>query len=319
MTSDDTSCSKMDVVRCICACVVSSIERSEEAHYIPPREYDILSRGCTAEAIHPHSFSIEAVEYMFTLIHRQSDMESECLIVALIYIERLSKVTNNSFRICALNWRYTLITCMMLASKIWDDFSMLNADFAGIVANTSLCRLNQMECKVLEILDFSVMITREEYTTMYNTIQEIMYISLHEDLDLQLLVKSFQGSIVEESRSHWGRIYNLGCENGDVFRLDDNAAASTPNQITGNTPPSPRSIAVIQGSTQTACTLPLKKMQCSKCKYECKCLLRRRLGRAISFVSRLVRPRNYGKIHVGLDIERTASTSSPTITKCQTF
>lgn len=46
-------------------------------------------------------------------------MEFECIVIALIYLERIPRLTNKKLRICALNWRYLLFICMMLSSKIW--------------------------------------------------------------------------------------------------------------------------------------------------------------------------------------------------------
>ena len=51
------------------------------------------------------------------------------VIMSLIYVERLVKRTNGALMPNVENWRSILFGCMVLASKVWDDLSMLNADF----------------------------------------------------------------------------------------------------------------------------------------------------------------------------------------------
>jgi hypothetical protein len=55
-------------------------------------------------------------------------MEKEVPIISLVYIERL--VINSGFHLNAKNWRKITITAMILASKIWDDESFENDNFA---------------------------------------------------------------------------------------------------------------------------------------------------------------------------------------------
>mmetsp|Transcript_24869 Transcript_24869/g.36682 ORF Transcript_24869/g.36682 Transcript_24869/m.36682 type:complete len:433 (+) Transcript_24869:104-1402(+) len=217
-----------EVIRCISANIVSLIKQSEQDHYIPPYEYRIFSRECTTDAIHPDSFSLEAVQFIFTIIHRESEMEYECMIIALIYMERLSRVTNKAFRVCALNWRYTLFTCMLLASKIWDDFSMVNADFADIFSNTSLSHLNKMESEVLTMLNFSMMITDEEYMKLHSTIQELIYMSKCKQSQDRFELYGFEEVLHAKSNSDCS-----ACRDVDLDDWSDDSRESIPLRTGG--------------------------------------------------------------------------------------
>ena len=55
-------------------------------------------------------------------------MEKEIPIVALVYIERI--LVKSQQGIYNNNWRKLLITAMILASKVWDDESFENENFA---------------------------------------------------------------------------------------------------------------------------------------------------------------------------------------------
>jgi hypothetical protein len=44
--------------------------------------------------------------------------------MSLIYVERLIKTTEGGLRPRSSNWRSVLFSCMILASKVWDDMSM---------------------------------------------------------------------------------------------------------------------------------------------------------------------------------------------------
>ena len=55
-------------------------------------------------------------------------MEKEVPILALVYIERL--LINSGFGLTGRNWRKITLTSLIIASKIWDDESFENDNFA---------------------------------------------------------------------------------------------------------------------------------------------------------------------------------------------
>jgi len=71
----------------------------------------------------------EIVEF-YQEFYSRSQMEFDTIIMSLIYVERLIKTTN----ICPgpENWRSILFSCMVLASKVWDDLSMWNGEIGCI-------------------------------------------------------------------------------------------------------------------------------------------------------------------------------------------
>jgi len=73
--------------------------------------------------------SLEEVTTFYRDVFRRAKMESDCIIMSLVYVERLIKMTGGELRPRADNWRSILFSCMVLSSKVWDDLSMWNADF----------------------------------------------------------------------------------------------------------------------------------------------------------------------------------------------
>jgi len=104
-------------------------------------------------------------------------MESDCIIMSLIYVERLVKRTGGKLRPRAKNWRSLLFSCMILSSKVWDDLSMWNADFSqscppGVAF--PLKRINQLELAVLHALSFQVKVPASEYAKYYFLLRSML-------------------------------------------------------------------------------------------------------------------------------------------------
>jgi hypothetical protein len=110
---------------------------------------------------------LELVLKFFNNAYSKSQMESECIIMCLIYVERLIKVTKGRFCIRYDNWRPTLFACMILASKVWDDLSMWNVDFSQISAAFDLQRINELELALLDALHYEVKVPAGEYAKYY--------------------------------------------------------------------------------------------------------------------------------------------------------
>jgi hypothetical protein len=60
---------------------------------------------------------------------------------------------------------------MLLASKIWVDFSVHNGDFASLFDDISITKTNEMELHLLLLFDFNVEVSTEKYFRLDETIQ----------------------------------------------------------------------------------------------------------------------------------------------------
>ena len=73
--------------------------------------------------------TLDEVAAFYRRVFGRAKMEADCVIMSLIYVERLIKTTQGKLRPRPNNWQSLLFSCMVLASKVWDDLSMWNADF----------------------------------------------------------------------------------------------------------------------------------------------------------------------------------------------
>lgn len=113
--------------------------------------------------------------------YQRSQMEHDTIIMSLIYVERLIKATSGVIAPVPENWKSILFSCMVLASKVWDDLSMWNVDFSNVCSRdrTQLCtftlgRINQLELALLKSLNFNVKVPASEYAKYYFLIRGML-------------------------------------------------------------------------------------------------------------------------------------------------
>jgi hypothetical protein len=121
--------------------------------------------------------TLEDVTAFYRDIFLRSQMEVDCIIITLIYIERLIKKTEGALRPTYYNWRSLLFSCMVLSSKVWDDLSMWNCDFSKIGPSGvtfSLQRTNELEIALLSALDYKVKVGAGEYAKYYFLLRSML-------------------------------------------------------------------------------------------------------------------------------------------------
>lgn len=105
-----------------------------------------------SEAIVP---SLDVLHSFYRTIFNKSQMEPDCIIMSLIYVERLLKKTNGGIRLRYSNYKSVIFSSMVMASKVWDDLSMWNADFSQVCSSFNLNRINELELAMLDALKVS--------------------------------------------------------------------------------------------------------------------------------------------------------------------
>ena len=159
--------------------------------------------------------TLSQITDFYRSIFLRSQMEVDCIIISLIYVERLIKLTQASLAPHPNNWRSILFSCMVLSSKVWDDLSMWNCDFSKIGPGGmtfSLSRTNELEIALLRALEYKVKVNAGEYAKYYFLLRGMLCRSGLANDDLTRLkpldVKSAEGmegtnarGIIEEKRS----------------------------------------------------------------------------------------------------------------------
>merc|ERR1719354_272125 len=114
--------------------------------------------------------SLDKITHYYRYIFNKAQMESDCIIMSLVYIERVLRETNGGVRPTIKNWRSLLFSSMVMSSKVWDDLSMWNADFSRTSPSGikfSLKRVNELEVGLLTCLKYNVKVHASEYAKYY--------------------------------------------------------------------------------------------------------------------------------------------------------
>jgi len=146
--------------------------------YLEPKAYQELKSDCPSPAPsegkvqHPlndiASRRVPTTWQMYTFLRSAMvgwRLSPEVAVVTLVYIERLAEVCG--LRATPDNWQRLAMTCMMLASKVWDDESYENQDFAAACPLYSVDDINTMERTCLKLLDYRVLVTGSQYAKCY--------------------------------------------------------------------------------------------------------------------------------------------------------
>lgn len=109
--------------------------------------------------------SEQSIFQIIKSIYTIAEFSSECLVISLLYIERLCSTAKMA--LLRNNWQPILLSAMVVAQKVWDDRCLSNADFSVIAASYSLRDVNELERQFLEMLQYNVSISASLYASYY--------------------------------------------------------------------------------------------------------------------------------------------------------
>ena len=98
-------------------------------------------------------------------IYETGQCTVDTIIIAFIYCERLFN-KNKEVSLTEKNWKSLIAISFMLSSKVWDDLSMMNSDFACFLP-FSLQQINTWERYFLSGLNFDVSVKPSHYAQMF--------------------------------------------------------------------------------------------------------------------------------------------------------
>ena len=114
------------------------------------------------------------------LIFSTAQCSVDCTIVCLIYLERMTK--SSGLTLTVRNWRALTATSMLLASKVWDDLSMVNADFS-IFLHYTVDQINTWERQFLAGMKYDVRVSAGQYAKYYFDLREAVTYDSRPDED----------------------------------------------------------------------------------------------------------------------------------------
>jgi hypothetical protein len=120
-----------------------------------------------------HEIPSEGEIYEFAhRLFKSVQLSSECSIVCLIYIERLMEVAK--VPLLASTWRPTVMCGLLLASKVWQDLSSWNIEFANVYPQYSLDSIHRLELQFLRMVKWDLYISSSLYAKYYFALRALV-------------------------------------------------------------------------------------------------------------------------------------------------
>lgn len=123
--------------------------------------------------------SVKEFRTFLTFVYRTAQLEPEGLILSLVYYERILSAFGRTMRSSPTTWRPLVLISLILASKMFDDLSMINVDFSTVCKQQfSLEKINQMELTVVLLLRFALNVSVSEYARYYFNLRRMLGTSI---------------------------------------------------------------------------------------------------------------------------------------------
>lgn len=120
-----------------------------------------------------HEIPSESEIYEFAhRLFKTVQLSSECSIVCLIYIERLMEVAK--VPLLASTWRPIVMCGLLLASKVWQDLSSWNIEFATVYPQYSLDAIHRLELQFLRMVKWDLYISSTLYAKYYFALRALV-------------------------------------------------------------------------------------------------------------------------------------------------
>jgi len=119
--------------------------------------------------------SFSDISQFLTKIFDSCEIPAECGVTAVTYVDRLFHSTGVRFNIN--NWRPIVFTAIHLASKVWEDVNVWNADYIDSFPELEIKTINQLEREFLKMIGFNLDISASVYAEYYFKLRSLAEIS----------------------------------------------------------------------------------------------------------------------------------------------
>jgi len=120
-------------------------------------------------------YNIPTASDIYEFAHRifnSVQLSSECSIICLIYVERLMEEAK--VPVMANTWRPIFMCGLLLASKVWQDWSSWNVEFASVYPQFTLNSINRLEIQFLKVLKWNFYISPSLYAKYYFALRSLL-------------------------------------------------------------------------------------------------------------------------------------------------
>ena len=97
-------------------------------------------------------------------------LATECIIVSLIYLERLIMLSKVEIRFS--NWKALVFTSILVASKFWEDICFWNVDYVEALRLYPLKSVNRLESEFISLCNYNIYVSAKMYENYYDAIKE---------------------------------------------------------------------------------------------------------------------------------------------------
>jgi len=107
----------------------------------------------------------EDLKAYITKIFREAEVGEEVIVMAMVYLKRLTECAD--LRLHPNNWRLMILSCFMLASKVWEEEAVWNEDFLSLFPAISVNKFAALELEMLNTMQFNVCVKASTYAEAY--------------------------------------------------------------------------------------------------------------------------------------------------------
>jgi len=160
-------------LKCLARIVMGMLKRDSRLPAVVIGAFEPSFDQARQLGLHGES-SIPSIKEVYNWIRNlfvRAQLSDECPVIALAYLYRLVRATKVT--VSPSNWRHLIFGSFLLASKVWDDLSMINRDFGVVCPLFTLEQINKLEIELLHYLDWNVLVSNAEYAKFYFILREV--------------------------------------------------------------------------------------------------------------------------------------------------
>ena len=109
---------------------------------------------------------------LITHLFRHTHLQPECIIIALIYIERLASLPPHTL-LTSANHIPLLLTALLTASKVWDDQASYVVDFTSVLPLLTVRQMGRLERVFVQQLQYTLYISSSEYAKYFYALRSL--------------------------------------------------------------------------------------------------------------------------------------------------
>ncbi|KAJ3356263.1 hypothetical protein HDU83_001470 [Entophlyctis luteolus] len=121
--------------------------------------------------------SEEDIYKFLDCIFHAAELNVECAVITLIYIERM--LINTGITLSSCNWARIVLGALLLASKVWDDHAVWNVDFCQIFPDIEVSDMNELERWYLAAIRYNVSVKASIYARYYFELRDLLDLEQH--------------------------------------------------------------------------------------------------------------------------------------------